>query len=262
MNGAAIRNICSHDDVIKWKHFPRYWAFVRGIHRWPVSSPHKGQWRGALMFSFICAWINGWVNNCEAGDLRRHRAHYDVTVMQERLCNICNAIEGEKHFLFECCSIQDELRFIFESRVRQLYPQYQYLYSNEKLVFLCEEENEQLITWFGKSVNNSFCLREEYHGKKGLSGNSNHTVCNGYKATFLILIPYVKCNHTTCSITIRQQTVITIQCVTIYTVDSILCMYDFMLWLLFHFMPRFYMCIPCFYYVSISWNVHMSEMTT
>ena len=48
-----------HDDVIKWKHFPRYWPFVRGIHRWPVNSPHKGQWRGALMFSLICAWING-----------------------------------------------------------------------------------------------------------------------------------------------------------------------------------------------------------
>ena len=43
-----------HDDVIKWKHFPRDWPFVRGIHRWPVNSPHKGQWRGALMFSFIC----------------------------------------------------------------------------------------------------------------------------------------------------------------------------------------------------------------
>ena len=41
-----------HDDVIKWKHFPRYWPFVRGIHRSPVNSPHKGQWRGALMFSF------------------------------------------------------------------------------------------------------------------------------------------------------------------------------------------------------------------
>ena len=39
-----------HDDVIKWKHFPRYWPFVRGIHRSPVNSPHKGQWRGALMF--------------------------------------------------------------------------------------------------------------------------------------------------------------------------------------------------------------------
>ena len=50
-----------HDDVIKWKHFPRYWPFVRRIHRSPVNSPHKGQWRGALMFSLICAWINGWV---------------------------------------------------------------------------------------------------------------------------------------------------------------------------------------------------------
>ena len=72
---------CIHDDVIKWKLFPRYWPFVRGIHRSPVNSPHKGQWRGALMFTLICARINGWVNNREAGDLRRYRAHYDVIVM-------------------------------------------------------------------------------------------------------------------------------------------------------------------------------------
>ena len=70
-----------HDDVIKWKHFPRHWPFVRGIHRSPVNSPHQGQWRGALMFSLICAWINGWVNNREAGDLWSHRTHYDVNVM-------------------------------------------------------------------------------------------------------------------------------------------------------------------------------------
>ena len=63
------------------KHFPRYWPFVWGIHRSLVNSPHKGQWRGALMFSLIRAWINGWVNNGGTGDLRRHRAHYDVTVM-------------------------------------------------------------------------------------------------------------------------------------------------------------------------------------
>ena len=52
-----------HDDVFKWKHFPRYWPFVRGIHRSPVNSPHIGQWRGALMFSLICALIYAWVNN-------------------------------------------------------------------------------------------------------------------------------------------------------------------------------------------------------
>ena len=55
---------------------------MRGIHRSPVNSPNKGQWCGALMFSLICVWINGWVNNREAGDLRRYRAHYDVTVMK------------------------------------------------------------------------------------------------------------------------------------------------------------------------------------
>ena len=77
-----------HDDVIKWKHFPRYWPFVRGIHRSPVKSPHKGKWRGALMFSLICVWINGWVNNGEAGDFRHHRAHYDVTVMWNIRCTV------------------------------------------------------------------------------------------------------------------------------------------------------------------------------
>ena len=88
-------NFYNHDDVIQWKNFPHYWPFVRGIHRspfiqvqikenikapchWPlcreftghrwipwspVNSPHKGQWCGTLMFSLICAWITGWVNN-------------------------------------------------------------------------------------------------------------------------------------------------------------------------------------------------------
>ena len=45
---AAIRPL--HDDVIKWKHFPRYWPFVRGIHQSPMNSPHKGQWRGVWCF--------------------------------------------------------------------------------------------------------------------------------------------------------------------------------------------------------------------
>ena len=79
-----------HDDVIKWKHFPRNWPFVRGIHRSPVNSLHKGQWRGALVFSLICVWINDWVNKREAGDLRRYRAHYDVIVME---------IQGGKHWI-------------------------------------------------------------------------------------------------------------------------------------------------------------------
>ena len=80
-----------HDDVIKWRYSPRYWPFVRGIHRSPRwlfdykllsrLRPHKGQWHTPLLFSLICVWINGWVNNREAGDLRRYRVHYDVPVM-------------------------------------------------------------------------------------------------------------------------------------------------------------------------------------
>ena len=65
---------------ISW-YFPRYWPFVWGIHRSPMNSPHRVQWRGALIFSLVCARINGWVNNREACDLGRHCAHYDVIVM-------------------------------------------------------------------------------------------------------------------------------------------------------------------------------------
>ena len=81
-----------HVDVIKWKHFPRYCPFVRGIHRSPVNSPHKGQWRGTLMFSLICARTNCWVNNREVGDLRHHRSHYDVIVVQWPMHKLINNI--------------------------------------------------------------------------------------------------------------------------------------------------------------------------
>ena len=80
---SSYSNTLQHDDVIKWKHFPRYWPFVRGIHWSPVNSPHKGQWRGALMFSLIYARIN----TGETGDLRRHHAHYDVIVMTRVDCH-------------------------------------------------------------------------------------------------------------------------------------------------------------------------------
>ena len=84
-----------HNDVIKWKHFPRYWPFVRGIHRSPVNFPHKRQWHGALMFSLIFACINGWVNNRKAGDLRRYSAHYDVIVMVELMASYVSSSLGE-----------------------------------------------------------------------------------------------------------------------------------------------------------------------
>ena len=70
-----------HDDVIKSKHISHYWTIVRGIHPWPVNSPHKGRWRGALVFSLIYAWTNVWANSRDAGGLRRHWTHCDVIVI-------------------------------------------------------------------------------------------------------------------------------------------------------------------------------------
>ena len=99
-----------HDDIIKWKHLPRYWPFVRGIHRPSVNSPQNGQWRGALIFSLICVWINGWVNNREAGDLRRYFIHCDVTVMiSQMFMYICYLVKAGAYcrlsILERCCDI-------------------------------------------------------------------------------------------------------------------------------------------------------------
>ena len=72
-----------------WRHQMETFSALLAISAGnPVNSPHKGHWRGALIFSFICVLINSWVNNREAGDLRRYRAHYDVIVMSHDILNI------------------------------------------------------------------------------------------------------------------------------------------------------------------------------
>ena len=75
-----IHQIDHHYDVIKWKHFTRFplWGQSNG-HRWiPLT---KASGADFLVFSLICAWTNIWENNRDTDDLRRHRAHYDATVM-------------------------------------------------------------------------------------------------------------------------------------------------------------------------------------
>ena len=80
-----VQRMISITPITWWRHqmetFSALLALCVRNSLVPVNSPHKGQWRGALMFSLICAWINGWVNNREAGDLRLHHGHYDVNVM-------------------------------------------------------------------------------------------------------------------------------------------------------------------------------------
>ena len=72
----------THDDVIKWKHFPRNWPFVRGIHRSRWIPCTKASNAELWCFRWSASEKNGWVNNREAGDLWRHRGHYDVIVMR------------------------------------------------------------------------------------------------------------------------------------------------------------------------------------
>ena len=80
----------NHEDFIQWKYFRGYWPSVLEIRRLPVDSPHKGQWRGTLMLTLNSARTNVWANNRDAGDLRHHRAHYDVAVMYHTHTGISN----------------------------------------------------------------------------------------------------------------------------------------------------------------------------
>ena len=66
----------------------------------PVNSQHKGQWRGALIFSLIWVWINGWINTRDAGDLRRYHSHYDVIVMST--ATRLSQLSGQLHMMCEC----------------------------------------------------------------------------------------------------------------------------------------------------------------
>ena len=89
-----------HDDVIKMETLSALLVLRAG------NSSHKGQWRGALMSSLICGWINDWVNNRKAGDLRRHLGHYDVNVMKDRNSNTLTLEQNSRQFahsIFNFC---------------------------------------------------------------------------------------------------------------------------------------------------------------
>ena len=68
-----------------WRHqmeaFSALLAICAGNSPVPGEFPTQRPVTRSFVFSLICVWINGWVNNREAGDLRCYRAHYDVTVM-------------------------------------------------------------------------------------------------------------------------------------------------------------------------------------
>ena len=83
-NALVLLQSCVKPSISKklytwWRHQMETFSALLAICA--GNSPHKGQWHGALIFSLICAWINDWVSNGEAGDFIRYRIHYDVTLM-------------------------------------------------------------------------------------------------------------------------------------------------------------------------------------
>ena len=119
-----IGHVPFRDDVIKWKHSPRYWPFVRWIHRLRWIPLTKASDTELWCFLWSASWINGWVNSREAGDLRRHGTHYEVIVMNLLFVNIyvqcysykSNCLSKAKHIL----PTYEFLRIVLEKLHSQL----------------------------------------------------------------------------------------------------------------------------------------------
>ena len=126
--------------------------FVLGIHRSPVNTPHKGQWRGALMLSLICVWINGWVNNCEAGGLRGHRAHYDVIVMWKT----------SEHWLLTCLHSSNAFIFSNQQAFKQIFSGLHEMNDNTSRLHLWNMEVQS--NWHKENV--ILRLQQIYHTLK------------------------------------------------------------------------------------------------
>ena len=106
-----------------------------GIHQSPVNSPHRGQWRGALMFSLIYARTNGWVNNRDADDFRHHRVHYDITLMKHWntmtfFLYLWFHISGAKTFLLKVC-----------------WPCFEYRHFSMCIFTFCKDFDERMFLW-------------------------------------------------------------------------------------------------------------------
>ena len=86
-------------------------ALCEGIHRSPVDFPHKGK---TLIFSLICAWTDRWANNQNADELRRHRDHYNVTVMIIKINKMppnsdkTNSIMNDSTLQLSLCYLQND----------------------------------------------------------------------------------------------------------------------------------------------------------
>ena len=154
--------VIAHDDVIKWKHIPPYRPIVRIIYRLPANFPRKCQWHRALMFSFICAWINGRVSNSKVGVLRRHRAHYDPTVMQSFVnqrgsslifLKIAVYIMKYAHFvLLHGCVILNTFLEFCNSVCKMI------LRINQRMFFSYSQKNYQCTEKEVPSVTQSLCI--------------------------------------------------------------------------------------------------------
>ena len=174
-----------------WRHQIKTFSALRVLcaGNSPVTgdSQHKGQWRGALMSSVICAWINGWVNNCEAGDLRRHCAHYDVIVLYnshtyqihclckerprlQRIWNFEKWADGWFRDLFKLVRSDAYIRQwtfqVFHNALRAPQMSFSHVVNSRMICLLWQIRNEIVLTHWGRVTH--ICI-----GKLTIIGSDN-----------------------------------------------------------------------------------------
>ena len=146
-----------------WRHqmetFSASLALCAGIHRLLVNSPHKGQWCGALIVSLSCAWINGWVNNRGAGDLKLDRAHYDNIIILWQFIDPNNLVKS-------CIFQAAQFHHVKEQHVFQLCALCYFSIFNEKFhvwnisVWRCYDKSHAVKGWCNNIMKNSKCFQK------------------------------------------------------------------------------------------------------
>ena len=157
----------------------------------PVNSPHKGQWRGALMFSLICGRINDWVNNREAGDLRRHRGHCDVIVM------VLFADNMHMHYLTHCNNtcISNKIQSV-KSLV--LFETHGYLYPFDIGFKYCHDTKR----WFSspQTINTSIYFTQNDHVCRWPGEAMNQDIISQRVDPVVLEYHYYMCLYSICSV--------------------------------------------------------------
>ena len=136
------------------------------VHKYPILRSYrlfKGTFKQEKYLSLTCEfkYISA-IAQLRASShtlaIEKGRHERPKKPIELRLCKYCNVIEDEVHFVTDCQCNVNERNILYEN-VNNLYPNFQSLSNNQKFIFIMQNENSTVLTWFGKFIHKSFIKR-------------------------------------------------------------------------------------------------------